>query len=168
MGFRDWFVTAAHHREVCALYEQRLVVAAERATEERARADREVDIRRELEQRLVDNLFSKPGAAEPRRVHRAPEEKTTRVEVPLSLDDEQGIIKQAMKETGSRNARQVAARAQHIRDRLARGEHVTRKAPLKMPIPEIDNLINQTLKDADEEAYALSQQQAAAARAAAS
>lgn len=168
MGFRDWFVTAAHHREVCALYEQRLVVAADVATREHERANREIEIRRELETSLMEKLFEKPAVPEPRRVQRAPEDKITRVEVPLDINDEAAIIRQAARETRSRNGRVVAARAQHIRDQLARGKRVTRNAPLRMPMPEVQTLIEKTMAEAEAEAFEQSKIDAAAARHAAS
>jgi hypothetical protein len=168
MGFRDWFVTAAHHREVCALYEQRLVVAADMATRAEERAAREVEIRQELEKKLVDSLFAKPEKVE-QRPRLKPSEKTERVQVPLSLDDPASIIRQAVKEVGGRNGNAVAARAQRIMDNLNRGRTQTRTAVLKMPErAEAMRIIEDATREAEAEAYQRSVDAAAAAREAAS
>jgi hypothetical protein len=164
-----WLVTDAHHREVCALYEQRLVAAAERVREAEERADKEVQNRRVLEEKLVEHIFAKPEPAAAPVRRRPAEPAVEHIDVPLDASDDKAILRQAARETGSRNARVVMARAQYIKDQLNRGQRHTRRAAVQQMTPtDVQTYIDKAAKEAEQAAYDEANAGAVAARSAAS
>jgi hypothetical protein len=150
-----WLVTGSHHREVCAQYEARLAAAAERLSAAEERADRADQKRHELEEKLIEHIF--PAKPEPRQPRTKTDESLPRqVEVPLDPNDNQALIRQAMKETGSRNLRVILARAQRMKDGLLRGDRVTRTKRVE-PMPSLEQVqaqIDAALKEGEQAALA--------------
>lgn len=147
-------VTGEHHREVCRQYEIRLEVADTRVREAEDRVDQERDSRNSLERQLIENLFpARQMRPQQRPAGSAPARE--RIEVPIDPNDNEAILRQAARETGSRNATVVQAAAQRIKDKLMRGEAVTRPKLVENP-PGAPNQeeVNRVIKEALAEAEA--------------
>lgn len=153
-------ITGAHHREVCAQYESRLVAAIERIREAEARELSEREQRRKLEQELIEHIFPRRQQAERRPPRPIEDTAMQSVDIPIDPDDDAAMIRQAMRETGSRNARVVAARAQRMKDQLRRGERVTRRTRVPIPQDKVQALIQNTLAEGEREGLAAVTEQA--------
>jgi hypothetical protein len=116
---KSLIVTGAHHRAICALYED--VVA-----ELRARAEKSEQRVQELHLKMLETRTAKDAAAaEPVTARRRPRPAS---EVPDDFDvnDPKQLFTQARAETGSNNASRIFSRMRHIREqhRPPAGSHV--------------------------------------------
>jgi hypothetical protein len=146
-------ITGAHHREVCAQYESRLLAAADRIREAEARELAEREQRRALEQEFVEHIFPRKQVASER--HHPISETTERaVDIPIDPNDDAAMIRQAMRETGSRNGRVVMARAQRMKDMALRGERVTQRKRITIPQQDVEKLIQDTLREGERQGIA--------------
>jgi hypothetical protein len=153
-------ITGAHHREVCAQYESRLLAAADRIREAEARELAEREQRRSLEQEFVEHIFPRKQAA-PERPHRPISEVAERaVDIPIDPNDDAAMIRQAMRETGSRNGRVVMARAQRMKDMALRGQRVTQRKRIAMPQDKVQAIIQDTLAEGERMGIAQAEQRA--------
>lgn len=146
-------VTGEHHRALCRQYEVRLAVADARVRDAEARVDQERESRNGLEHQLIENIF--PPRRQIVRTGSPAEPRRRVVDVPIDPNDNEAIIRQAALETGSRNATFVQARAQQIKDRLIRGERLTRpKLVEDPPGPPNQDEVNRIIEQAAAEGEA--------------
>jgi hypothetical protein len=150
------FITGAHHREVCAQYDSRLAAAVDRIREAEGREESERAERRKLEQELIAHIFPRRQAAAERPKARSVDESPMRtVQMPIDPNDDAALVRQAMRETGSRNARVVAARAQRMKDMAMRGERVTEKKRIAIPQNQVETMIRNALAEGEREGMAV-------------
>lgn len=122
---KSLLVTGAHHRAVCALYEQQLEHYRGELLVAHARAEKSELRVQELHGKVIEMMTAKEtAAAEPVVIRRRPRPAN---ELPDNFDvnDPKQLFQQARAETGSNNASRIFSRMRHIRNQhRPAGDHV--------------------------------------------